>query len=60
VPAEATIDGDTLLVRAAGVAAPVTARYAWANYPEGANLYNGAGLPASPFRTDHPLASPTP
>jgi sialate O-acetylesterase len=60
VPAEATIDGDTLLVRAAGVAGPVTARYAWANYPEGANLYNGAGLPASPFRTDHPLASPTP
>ena len=60
VPAEATIDGDTLLVRAAPVAAPVIARYAWANYPEGANLYNGAGLPASPFRTDHPLANPTP
>ncbi|HVS51324.1 MAG TPA: sialate O-acetylesterase [Opitutaceae bacterium] len=55
VPAEATIEGDTLLVRAADVGAPVVARYAWANYPEGANLYNAAGLPAAPFRTDHPL-----
>jgi sialate O-acetylesterase len=30
---------------------PVAARYAWANYPE-CNLYNKAGLPAPPFRTD--------
>jgi sialate O-acetylesterase len=28
-------------------------RYAWDNYPDGCNLYNAAGLPASPFRTDH-------
>jgi len=28
-------------------------RYAWANNPEGANLYNKEGLPASPFRTDN-------
>jgi sialate O-acetylesterase len=27
-------------------------RYAWANYPFGCNLYNQAGLPAAPFRTD--------
>ncbi len=31
---------------------PVAVRYAWADNPEGANLYNKAGLPASPFRTD--------
>jgi len=28
-------------------------RYAWDNYPQGANLYNAAGLPAAPFRTDN-------
>jgi len=27
-------------------------RYAWATNPDGCNLYNRAGLPASPFRTD--------
>jgi sialate O-acetylesterase len=31
---------------------PVAVRYAYANNPEGANLYNKEGLPASPFRTD--------
>ena len=31
---------------------PVAARYAWANNPVTANLYNAEGLPASPFRTD--------
>ena len=30
---------------------PVSVRYAWADNPA-ANLVNGAGLPASPFRTD--------
>jgi sialate O-acetylesterase len=33
------------------VAAPVKARYGWAINPEGCNLYNAAGLPASPFRS---------
>ena len=51
-PAEATIERDTIVVRAAGIAAPTAARYAWSNYPEGANLTNAAGLPAAPFRTD--------
>ncbi len=32
--------------------APVAVRYAWPDNPEGANLYNREGLPASPFRTD--------
>lgn len=52
VPAEATLDGDTLLVSAADVKAPKAVRYAWADNPEGCNLYNADGLPASPFRTD--------
>ena len=53
--AEARIDGDTLVVSSAQVAAPVAVRYAWDNYPEGlgCNLSSAAGLPAAPFRTDH-------
>ncbi|MBL9187347.1 MAG: sialate O-acetylesterase [Opitutaceae bacterium] len=50
-PAEGRIERDTLLVRAAAVREPVAVRYAWINAPE-ANLYNGAGLPAVPFRSD--------
>jgi sialate O-acetylesterase len=51
VPAEATIDGRTLLVSAESVAAPVAVRYAWRNSPD-ARLFNAAGLPAAPFRSD--------
>ena len=51
-PATAKIDRDTLLVSAPGVKEPVAVRYAWANAPA-ANLYNGAGLPAAPFRSDN-------
>lgn len=50
--AEATIDGETVVVRAAEVPKPVAVRYAFATNPEGANLYNRDGIPASPFRTD--------
>jgi sialate O-acetylesterase len=50
--AEAVIDGDTVVVSSPQVSEPVAVRYAWANNPEGANLYNQEGLPASPFRTD--------
>jgi sialate O-acetylesterase len=53
VPADATIDGDWVVVKGAGVSAPVAVRYAWDDYPHGCNLYNGVGLPAAPFRTDH-------
>jgi sialate O-acetylesterase len=49
--ADAKIEGDTILVVSAEVPAPVAVRYAWAGNPT-CNLYNGAGLPASPFRTD--------
>lgn len=49
--AEATIDGETVVVSSPEVAQPVAVRYGWANNPV-VNLYNQAGLPASPFRTD--------
>jgi sialate O-acetylesterase len=52
VDADAKIDGDSVLVSSAEVSAPAAVRYAWDNYPVGANLYNGDGLPAGPFRTD--------
>ncbi len=50
--AEARIDGDAVVVSSEKVTAPVAVRYAWADNPEGCNLYNREGLPASPFRTD--------
>lgn len=46
------VDGNKKVeVRADGVADPVAVRYAWADNPV-CNLYNGAGLPVTPFRTD--------
>jgi sialate O-acetylesterase len=48
VPASGTINGETLEVSSPAIAVPVYVRYAWKNFPE-ANLYNKAGLPASPF-----------
>ena len=50
--AKARIKGDRVIVRARKVKRPVAVRYAWADNPEGANLYNREGLPAAPFRTD--------
>ena len=51
--ADAKIDGkDAVIVSSAEVKAPVAVRYAWAANPEGANLINSDGLPASVFRTD--------
>jgi sialate O-acetylesterase len=50
--ADAVIEGETVVVRSDKVPAPVAVRYAFAMNPEGANLYNTEGLPASPFRTD--------
>lgn len=51
VDAEAKIDGETVIVRSKDVASPVAVRFAWKDYAA-PNLVNGAGLPASPFRTD--------
>lgn len=47
--AEATIEGVTVLVQSDAVVSPVAVRYACEGDPENANLYNRAGLPASPF-----------
>ena len=52
VPAEAKIEGDTVVASCATVARPVSVRYAWVNVAAGVNLFNKAGLPAAPFRTD--------
>ena len=52
-PAEASISGDSVIVTATDVPQPHAVRYAWANVAAG-NLFNSAGLPASPFRTDLP------
>jgi sialate O-acetylesterase len=49
--AEAEIKGDTVVVTCKDVEKPVAVRFGWANYPV-VNLWNKAGLPASPFRTD--------
>ncbi len=49
--AKAKIDGDKITVWNDEVPNPAVVRYAWADNPEGANLYNKKGLPASPFET---------
>ena len=49
--ADATIDGDTVVVRSGRVPNPVAVRYAWADNPK-CDLVGGDGLPAAPFRTD--------
>jgi len=51
-PAEARIDGDKVVVSSPAVKEPVAVRYAWSGAPN-ESLLNGAGLPASPFRTDN-------
>jgi sialate O-acetylesterase len=52
VPADAEIIGpDTIAVSAVGVAKPEAVRFGWSNNPQ-VNLWNKAGLPATPFRTD--------
>jgi sialate O-acetylesterase len=50
--AHARIDGDTVVVSSPEVPSPVAARYAWQANPV-ATLFNTAGLPAAPFRTDN-------
>ncbi len=51
IPADARIDGETIIVSADGVAKPVAVRYAFTNAAQ-PNLFNKDGLPASSFRTD--------
>ncbi|MCE9616118.1 MAG: 9-O-acetylesterase [Lentisphaerae bacterium] len=49
--ADACIEGESVVAASPAVAEPVAVRYGWADNPD-CNLYNYAGLPASPFRTD--------
>ena len=50
--ANAKIQGNQVVIWHDNIKSPVAVRYAWANNPEGRNLYNTEGLPASSFRTD--------
>jgi len=50
--AKARIKRNKVIVWSDQVEKPVAVRYAWADNPAGANLFNKEGLPASPFRTD--------
>ena len=50
VPAQAKIDGETVVVSSDEVKVPAAVRYGWANVPD-VNLFNKDGLPASPFTT---------
>jgi sialate O-acetylesterase len=52
--ATAAIQGDSVVVFSPKIDHPVAVRYAWANNPDEANLYNKSSLPAVPFRTDMP------
>ena len=56
VSASAHIEGETVTVTSPSVGQPEYVRYAWPNFPH-ANLYNGAGLPASTFTS---FQSPSP
>jgi len=49
--ARAQIQSDNVIVSSPQVARPVAVRYGWADYPV-VNLWNKAGFPATPFRTD--------
>ncbi|PQV64816.1 sialate O-acetylesterase [Abditibacterium utsteinense] len=51
------IAGNVVTLRNPAVPAPVYARFGWSNNPRAA-LYNAAGLPASPFRTDANIKVP--
>ncbi|NLO73359.1 MAG: hypothetical protein GX100_04515 [candidate division WS1 bacterium] len=52
VPAQARIEGDSVVVWNETLEEPVAVRYAWTNMPGNPLLYNRAGLPASSFRSD--------
>lgn len=50
---------DTVILSSSQVPTPTKVRYAWANNPAGISLFNGVGLPASPFQADIPKEVPT-
>ncbi len=49
-PTTATVEGNRIIVDVTGSAGPVRVLHGWRAFPRG-NLYNLAGLPASPFAT---------
>ncbi len=51
--ANASIQGNKIVVSHKNISAPKAVRYAWADSPVDANLYNKEGFPAVPFRTDN-------
>ena len=51
--ADAVVDGNSVIVSSENVKEPVAVRYAFMMNPDGCNLYNKEGFPASPFRTDN-------
>jgi sialate O-acetylesterase len=51
-PAQASINGHVVVVHSPTVTKPRAVRYACSGAPANANLYNQAGLPASPFCSD--------
>ena len=53
VTADAKIVGDTVEVSAKEIPRPVAVRFAWTETAQ-PNFFNGAGLPAEPFRTNDP------
>ena len=58
--AKAQILGNKVVVWSDAVPQPVAVRYAWADNPSGANLYNKEGLPAAPFEATLDTTKPTP
>ena len=53
--ASAEIESDEVVIRSASVTLPVAVRYACRGAPANPNLYNRAGLPASPFCSHLPF-----
>nr|MDA3823329.1 9-O-acetylesterase [Bacteroidales bacterium] len=50
--AKGTQKGNKIILMSEEVNIPVAVRYAWADNPDDANIFNSEGIPASPFRTD--------
>jgi sialate O-acetylesterase len=50
--AKAWLEGNDVVVSCDEISNPVAVRFAWADNPEDANLFNKEGFPASPFRSD--------
>jgi len=51
-PADATIQGDQVILSSDKVPQPIAIRYAWEDDASNANLFNKEGYPTAPFRTD--------